>query len=245
MNNELFLDRAGKHTIINFEKEMRQRGRVNVGLNSDWCVSAWEFTGNPVGILSETYVYLIDNEDDTYALVTRDWSEDARDVIDVVRTFESDVDALAWVDGRVIEYCTHHTKTVKFATMITVSAIDEDAAVDVANELLCDMMANNEPVNWEFFSESRVCDSVLANTKPTSVAACARILNRPTLLYDILTRRAAMNNELFIERVRAVIGNEPELLKLATEADATIRDLTERLVAAALRPLEKLEGDNP
>tara|TARA_B100000809_G_scaffold40008_1_gene34971 strand:+ start:1879 stop:2376 length:498 start_codon:yes stop_codon:yes gene_type:complete len=48
---------------------------------------------------------------------------------------------------------------------------------------------------------------------------------------------AAMNNELFIERVRAVIGNEPELLKLATEADATIRDLTERL--------EKFEGDKP
>jgi hypothetical protein len=46
-----------------------------------------------------------------------------------------------------------------------------------------------------------------------------------------------MNNELFIERVRAVIGNEPELLKLATEADAAIRDLTERL--------EKFEGDKP
>jgi len=41
-----------------------------------------------------------------------------------------------------------------------------------------------------------------------------------------------MNGKLFIERIRAALGNEQKLLKIAAAADTKIRKLTEALKAS-------------
>lgn len=52
------------------------------GLNADWAVSAWIVSGRDF----VDGIYLIDNEDDTWSVVRRIWSDDGESVVQVLFT---------------------------------------------------------------------------------------------------------------------------------------------------------------
>ena len=59
------------------EELLSQRGIRNEGLNAEWCVCAWR-----AGTIGGLPAWLVDNEDDTYSLVTRIHRDDDNDAIE-------------------------------------------------------------------------------------------------------------------------------------------------------------------
>jgi len=71
------------------------------GLNADWCVSAWfikpavvVYDRESVPNMSDGSAYLTDDEDGTFSIVRRYYSDDDNDRIDTVATFERFADAI-------------------------------------------------------------------------------------------------------------------------------------------------------
>ena len=62
---------------------IRQHLGYNIGCNADWCVSAWHL------YIDGQDRYLLDMEDDTYSVVTREYDED-NDIITTLETFHVD-----------------------------------------------------------------------------------------------------------------------------------------------------------
>ena len=71
------------------------------GLNADWCVSAWfikpavvVYDRESVPNMSDGSAYLTDDEDGTFSIVRRYYSDDDNDRIDTVASFERFADAI-------------------------------------------------------------------------------------------------------------------------------------------------------
>lgn len=64
------------------EDLLSQRGIRNEGLNAEWCVSAYD-----AGTIDGLPAWLIDNEDDTYSLVTRVYRDDDNDDIEEIAQY--------------------------------------------------------------------------------------------------------------------------------------------------------------
>ena len=71
-----------------YEQVEENLGRMfgpNVGLNADWSVSAWYVANLPEMPIS---FFITDNENDSYSLVQRTYSEEDNDEIIDLRTWE-------------------------------------------------------------------------------------------------------------------------------------------------------------
>lgn len=64
------------------EELLSQRGIRNEGLNAEWSVSAYD-----AGTIGGLPAWLVDNEDDTYSLVTRVYRDDDNDDIQEVAEY--------------------------------------------------------------------------------------------------------------------------------------------------------------
>ena len=65
---------------------------THCGLNADWCVSAWCVKHSGQGPNLGRGVYITDNEDETYSVVSRDFDEDELTV--VLTLPDSQIDAI-------------------------------------------------------------------------------------------------------------------------------------------------------